>query len=313
MQGFEGNAQSFRIVSKLAVRHHAILGLNLTCASLNALMKYPWLRKTSGIGQHKWGAYDTEHAEFHWARSLYPMLDESPCLEASIMDWADDVAYAIHDVEDFYRAGMIPLDRLTVDDEEVERFLSRAFTLVEDKIDYSKDEVGAIFSDLFSSLPFSEPFAGTDAHRGDLREFTAEMIGRYVQHAPSLEETGVERHPFRLVLNKRLRAEVLILKQLTRFYVIETPMLATQQYGQRRIVRETYNVFREAAASNKSWALFPARYQSKLVNPNDTYATLQNSRVIADFISSLTEHQIVDLHSRLMGYQIGDLSDPVGL
>jgi dGTPase len=122
--GFEGNAQSFRIVTKLAVRYPDINGLNLTRATLCAILKYPWMRGTTGEKAEKWGAYGTEIEQLAWARELMPSCSEIKSLEAEIMDWADDVAYAVHDMEDFFRAGLIPLDRLaSPDDLERKRFL----------------------------------------------------------------------------------------------------------------------------------------------------------------------------------------------
>ena len=120
--GFEGNAQSFRIVTKLAIRHSEIDGLNLTSATLNAILKYPWLwRDRPEKYDKKWGAYITEKEEFEWARRLGP-AEGVKSVEADIMDLSDDIAYAVHDVEDFYRAGLIPLDRLRVADDEVNAF-----------------------------------------------------------------------------------------------------------------------------------------------------------------------------------------------
>lgn len=67
--GYEGNAQSFRIVTKLARRRLAFDGLNLTRASLNAVLKYPWLRadKDENEKQYKkWGVYSTELERFSY-------------------------------------------------------------------------------------------------------------------------------------------------------------------------------------------------------------------------------------------------------
>ena len=125
--GFEGNPQSFRIVTKLALRHQDFPGLNLTRATLNAILKYPWLRGTGGgLRELKWGAYSSESEEFEWARELGPADAKSP--EAELMDWADDIAYSVHDIDDFYRAGLIPLDRLLTDTDERDRFLTKALS-----------------------------------------------------------------------------------------------------------------------------------------------------------------------------------------
>jgi dGTPase len=110
--GFEGNPQSFRIVTSLAHRSDSHHGLDLTRASLQALSKYPWPRSTSGYHHRKYGTFDADEDYFDWTRRGLPGdLREEQTPEATIMDWADDVAYALHDVDDFFRVGLIPLDR----------------------------------------------------------------------------------------------------------------------------------------------------------------------------------------------------------
>jgi dGTPase len=91
--GYEGNAQSFRIVTKLSMRHPLFVGLNLTRASLNASLKYPWLRELGNEKKgKKWGAYEIDREEFDWVREEHPGSEDRPSVEAQIMDWADDVA-----------------------------------------------------------------------------------------------------------------------------------------------------------------------------------------------------------------------------
>jgi len=93
--GYEGNAQSFRIVTKLAARSNEWLGLNLTRVTLNAILKYPWLRHGHGVRHHKWGAFQTERSYFEWTREIFPEIDDACTIEAAIMTWADDIAYAV--------------------------------------------------------------------------------------------------------------------------------------------------------------------------------------------------------------------------
>jgi dGTPase len=95
LDGYEGNAQSFRIVTKLARRQLAFTGLNLTRASLNAALKYPWYRaeqRDDKKRHKKWGVYSTEADVFEWTRAGLRHDKDKPCVEAEIMDWADDVA-----------------------------------------------------------------------------------------------------------------------------------------------------------------------------------------------------------------------------
>jgi dGTPase len=87
--GFEGNAQSFRIVNKLAFRSQEVGGLNLTRATLNALLKYPWVRDATKERNKKWSVYSTETAEFEFARKLSPPGTDRKCPEAEIMEGAN--------------------------------------------------------------------------------------------------------------------------------------------------------------------------------------------------------------------------------
>lgn len=119
--GFEGNAQSFRIITRLAAHREDYPGLNLTRATLNAVLKYPWYRGEDSKRPGKFGVYRSESAEFEFARQGFE--GEGQSLEASIMDHADAVAYSTHDLDDFYRAGLVPLEQLRQDfDHYIERF-----------------------------------------------------------------------------------------------------------------------------------------------------------------------------------------------
>ncbi|MBI3682672.1 MAG: dNTP triphosphohydrolase, partial [Acidobacteria bacterium] len=113
--GYEGNAQSFRIVVKLAnsdARNRngePIEGLNLTRQTLDGILKYPWAYKENSDYPNKWGYYRTERDVFRWVRQGRARHQHS--LIAEIMDWADDITFALHDLLDFFCVGRIPIDR----------------------------------------------------------------------------------------------------------------------------------------------------------------------------------------------------------
>lgn len=252
--GFEGNAQSFRIVTRLAMGS-TDNGLNLTRATLNAILKYPWRYGQNSAKRDKWGTYDSDKLIFEWTRKLGP----GPRLqsdEARLMDWSDDVTYSVHDVDDFYRAGVIPLDQLVVNSEERERFYAGVFARRKGKLPIDMDErsLREAFDALMSVLNVREPYKPTREGRIRLRRVTSTLIRDFV-NAVQLEASGSRLQIF---IEKRRRAEIFMLKQLTWHYVIKNPALATQQHGQRVIIRQLFDAFYNAGTrSDPNIDFFP--------------------------------------------------------
>lgn len=310
--GYEGNAQTFRIVTKLAVRT-VEPGLNLTRATLNAILKYPWLRSSHGEHNRKFGAYATERREFEWARSLY-IGDERKSAEAELMDWADDIAYAVHDVEDFYQAGLIPLDRLVVDGKEVERFLNEVFdrwSRTKVPLYYSRPNLSAAFRDLVVTFPVGEPYRGTRDQRASLRDLTSGLIGRYV----GAVRLRIPRHPKerRIAIEPFAEMEITMLKELTWHYVIANPALAAQQHGQRRVLATLFGILLGATANNRE-VLPPgpreALEEAEAATPKAHWADAR-CRVVADTIAVMTEKQAFELHARLTGEEPGSVLNAI--
>lgn len=316
--GFEGNAQTFRVLNKLAVRSVDFPGLDLTRATLNAVLKYPWLRDTSDPKKkRKWGAYSSEQREFDWARQPFGR-SERKMAEAELMDWSDDIAYGVHDVEDFYRAGMIPLERLG-DPDEIARFLDEVFarwTLTGFAPDFTRDDAGAAFREIIGYAPITEPYAGTREQRAALRTLTAGLIARYV-NAVTLKASSSETDP-PVRVPKEQRVELTILKELTWHYVILNPALAAQQYGQRRVVRDLFRVFVEAARAGRGhWKrnVLPRGFKDTLEEHEEQLpeAELDGARVriAADIVASLTEQQAYQMHARLTGSEPGSVLNAI--
>lgn len=313
--GFEGNAQSFRIVTKLALRSEETIGLNLTRATLNGILKYPWLEGGHSTQKLKWGAYDTEAKELEWTRQMEKPGDHRKSAEASLMDWADDVTYAVHDAADFYRAGLIPLDRLASvkDDSERERFFQEVFDRHREAgmpLRYEESAYATAFRELIRYLPMNEAYKGTRVQRGELRRVSSFFINRYINAItiPAVPSAGTGERAIKI--DAELEKEVFMLKQLTWHYVILNPGLATQQFGQRKIIRGLFEMFVDAATNKRDLLIFPFAFKEQLGEHvgNDKMTI----RIVADRVSGLTEQHAISLYHRLSGISLGSVMDLAG-
>jgi len=294
--GFEGNAQSFRIVTKLAFKSPKHAGLDLTASTLAAILKYPWLRGENKKKPHKWGAYRSEMEDFKFARTICPpqRLARSP--EAALMDWADDVTYSVHDLEDFFRAGRIPIHLLARASESLEQrhFFDDVYRRRSAQKDFPKR---ALLEEAFSNIlgmfwRIYEPYSGTKDQRSRLRYFTSQLIHRYVNGVSiNLPKKAIE-------LNPEYEKEVTILKELTWTYVIEAPNQGLQREGQRSVIKRLFEVYSDAARSEKTWAIFPPYYREEL---KDADTPLQRTRTVVDLIAGMTEPQAVEAYRQVIG------------
>jgi dGTPase len=318
VQGFEGNAQSFRIVTALAFRSEKFLGLNLTKRTLRAILKYPWTysgRLSPKAKPDKWGAYDSELQHFREAVGKSGSGPFPRSAEAELMDWADDLTYAIHDAEDFYRAGLIPLHLLlpapcpgAPNLGERERFLqyvSNNRKKIPALSRTSDEELSEILESILSMyFLLSAPYQGTREDRGKLRWFTSQLVNRYIN--------GISLIPMakdgRVVsANVNLQKEIALLKQLTWHYVIDAPGLALQQHAQRRIIDFLYEVFLNEAQKNPPSPLLPPYYRERLRHGNADGGD-RPERVVIDLIAGMTESRAILAYRKLNGIEM-----PTGL
>ena len=312
LEGFEGNAQSFRIVTKLALREEDSPGLNLTRATLNAILKYPWNRQSAGHQSDKFGVYHSEDKDFEFARKLHAKADERKCAEAEIMDWADDVTYAVHDAEDFYRARLIPLDKLSKlsDSWERKRFFDGMYARTELKKHMGTEErtlLEKTFEKAITSFPIAEDYTGTCEQRSRLRNFSTNLIGRFV-NAITLRVPSNRTERF-VEIDPVAKMEVRVLKGLTWFYVICNPALATQQFGQREVIRNLFDIFCNAVTSKKheQQNIVPFAFRDELLEQESDPKLV--TRTVTDLIAGMTESGLMKLYGRLTGREMGSVLD----
>ncbi len=298
--GFEGNPQSFRIVTRLAAHRDSYQGLNLTRATLNAAIKYPYARKTRSIEVSKFGAYDSDSDAFAFARD--GSVGEQKSIEGEIMDFADGVAYSVHDLDDFYRAGLIPLDRLLREKtDDFDRFVE----------EWSKDPRGVTAAEISADKAFVRTWLGlsfgdvesrpTFKQHALLRTRTAALIGRFITNVALVSRLtgGVTLH-----IPVQDRVLLRFCQRLVWYYVIDNPALATQQYGQRRVVRSLFDVYVNATRKKKR-NIIPPRYHAQLDAAADDAALV---RLAADIIASFTDHQANLMFGRITGASPGSVT-----
>jgi len=331
--GYEGNAQTFRLVTSRLTGSAANRGLNLTRATLDASVKYPWER--GEVSDRKWCFYPTEREAARWVRE--PAGDDrrrTQSFEAQVMEWADDVSYAVHDLEDFFLAGSIPLALLAqsatarqrVTEQLIERRARRgklATQPSDDPVRYPADELADAFEQVFTQAdgPFegfrslSGEFDGSVESRHALRLMRKRLINRLMHSvAPRDPDAPPRRHLNDLSIPRDARLVDDVLRDLLWVFVIEHPRMATYQHGQRRIVRELFELYVATVQGPAAdVALFPRDLQPELRHLLDTVdrsgARIEILRLLADHVGQLTDDTAARLHRRLTGHVSRGFSD----
>jgi dGTPase len=308
--GFEGNAQTFRLLTRLEAKTVAAdgrsLGLNLTRAVLDAATKYPWPIDESpqAGGRHgdglprvvrKFGVYADDREVFDWMRRGAPR--HSVCVEAQVMDFADDVAYSVHDVEDGIVAGRVDLSRLALDS----GLRAEIWATVRDwyQPSYADDLLDAAYERLrlIDSWP-STPYDGSRLELARLKNLTSRLIGRFCTGVREAVEkaqlpTPLTRYAAEVPIPDDVRAEIAVLKGIAAHLVMKADDRVVTNTTQREILHDLV----DALARSNGWALEPA-FATDLELAADDDARL---RVVIDQVASLTDVSAVDAHRRLVG------------
>ena len=292
--GFEGNAQTLRVLTRLEAKvfddDGRSVGLNLTRASLDASCKYPWPRKD---GMRKFGVYDDDLPVFAWLREGAP--GERTCLEEQVMDWSDDVAYSVHDVEDAVHSGLVSLDAFTSRD--VQRTVidvARARFCP----DRDPNALLEAFERLTGLATWPHRFDGSMAALAGLKAFTSALIGRFCLSAQVATQVAygdgpLSRYDASLQVPEEVRDEVAVMKAIAVHFVMRREGAEAEYARQREAIAEVVHALvLDQGRSLEPW-LKPA------------YAAAQSDadrlRVVIDQVASLTDTSIMHWHARLVG------------
>ena len=289
--GFEGNAQSLRLLIRLEAKtvlpDGKSIGLNLTRASLDAATKYPWTR---AVNAKKFGVYEDDLEIFNWYRAGVDSGKSS--MEAQIMDWSDDIAYSVHDLEDSLVSGQIKLDQLSDD-------LPKLFTVAQQMYlaDVTESEMQSALNSLQKLSCWPRYYDGTHRSLARLKDLASQLIGRFAQAAEvaTQEKYGdgdLTRYNANLVVPRAQRVEVALLKSMAGHYVINATDSQIRYAEQQKILTQLVEVILASA---------PDTLESFFLQDWQRAQTDQaRLRVVIDQVASLTDPGALTLHNRLV-------------
>lgn len=297
--GFEGNAQTLRLLTRLEPKtltdDGTPVGLNLTRASLDAAIKYPWQAQQAptlpdGSRSPKFGVYASDLPVFTWVREGAP--EGKLCLEAQVMDLADDVSYSVHDVEDGIVGGRIPADVLWEE--------AHFGTILQHISDWYQPQVTE--AELLEAMrrlrelpTWPKEFTGSRSSLAQLKNLTSDLIGRFclAAAAATREEFGsgpLIRYDADLRIPAEIEAEILVLKGLAATFVMAPRESEPVFRQQRTMLAELVEVL-----SERPQQLEPQFAQDYRAGENDA----QRLRAVVDQVASLTDASAKAMHDRL--------------
>ena len=295
--GFEGNAQTFRILTRLETKIYdengRSRGLNLTRASLDAATKYPWplARATEFGNTTKFGAYEDDLEVFNWMRIDAP--EGAKCVEAQIMDFADDVAYSVHDFEDAIVEGFI--DPATLNDPMAHEALMDEIGRWSEGL-LAKVQLEEALSNLKESPYWLYSFDGSPRNRAQLKNLASDLIGSFVSRTcesilENASKSKLTRYRAGVIIPSKVRSEIAVLKGVVAFSVMTHG--DRQPYYERQ--RELLIELSDRLLSLNGAELDPISLEAWHAASSES----AKKRVIVDQVASLTDPGATALHQRL--------------
>lgn len=287
--GFEGNAQNLRILTRLEAKREGH-GLDLTRATLESVLKY--LEPYSVRKARRGGApeavekcfYDDDAEVVRWIRQDADHQLRS--LESEVMEWADDIAYSVHDLEDGLHAGLIHLEQF-----------DNAGTL--DRIAAYASKKGGVaiapaeVSELMQRLlpPLRAPRASKVK---ELRKtLTSSLINRFIVGTQVVERPAGAGYELQLVVPEELRREAAILMGVEFVLMIRNPRVTTLEYKGKQVVTRLF----EAHAQPDVGDMLPEDVREAWEPVREDEGA--RLRVVCDYIAAMTDAHALKLYRRL--------------
>ncbi|MFM7542773.1 MAG: deoxyguanosinetriphosphate triphosphohydrolase [Actinomycetales bacterium] len=293
--GFEGNAQSFRLLTRIEAKtvdsEEKSVGLNLTRATLDAATKYPW---SALENPKKFGVYSDDVEIFNWVRAGASIGKAS--MEAQIMDWSDDVAYSVHDLEDALVTGHIELSKLKADLSNLYRVAKAEYLS-----DITEEEAELALTSLTSLSCWPKSFDRSHRQLALLKDLTSQLIGRFAVAAERETRArygsgDLTRYSADLIVPRMQRVEVAILKAMPGYYIILAEKSQDLYTKQRTLLQKLVQLLMEQA---------PAALESFFLQEWFTAETeSERLRVVIDQVASLTDPGAYALYKDLTGTPI---------
>ncbi len=298
--GFEGNAQTLRLLTRLEPKvvgpDGRSYGLNLTRAGLDASCKYPWPAQ-QGVpdpsGRSKFGFYDEDTAAFEWLREGAPARRR--CIEAQVMDLSDDIAYSVHDFEDAIVSGYIDVFALGARADH-EALVEAISAWAGDT--FSHDELSAAFDRLDSLDSWLGEWDGSRRALARLKDLTSELIGRFARAATKATREhyasgSLVRFAASVVVPREIETEIAVLKGIVAAFVMAADQRQPIYQQQREILTEL---------ADGLWRAGPGALDTGFAADFAAAASdAARRRVIVDQIASLTDQSAMVLHRGIIG------------
>jgi dGTPase len=298
--GFEGNAQTLRILTRIEQKVYSAegfaFGLNLTRATLDACCKYPWTLENAVVDSGadrslKFGVYQDDVPVFEWIRDQAPL--NVKCFEAQIMDFSDDVAYSVHDFEDAIVEGALKLEALESNEDEIVSEIERW-----NGNRIPRHQLAEAFDRLQANPFWLHSFSGTPREAAQLKNLTSSVIGSFVSRTTEATfkanpDSSFARYAADVVVPGEVEAEIAIFKGLVSYFLMSTEKRRPFYEWQRALLTELADVLLQANGE------YLDPYSKQQWDKSTTIE--QQHRVIVDQIAVFTDAAALKLHNALIG------------